>query len=309
MDNRSYYTTNELKESAYIQFPKWLMFGPEFCEMSPQAKLLYVNLLDINKLSIKNNWADDKGNAYVICKRESMQKLLNCSEKTARKYFKELVDFHLLIDVQRGMNKPNLIYLMKPSIFNYEDPDLADESEISYENDEKIVKKADEYWTGKIYQSGPVNNTGHDRELLPPNKNNISKNNISNKNLDSNESINSTYLFEDEEDELIQIADGLFVNQEQYDDVNQLIRAIGKHEINATKKSLLNYLYILQERGWLDSEGKVITNLFGYVKSNFDIKHKDQEEEYRILSKLADDGNDYAQDAVSKMSRYMKLAD
>ena len=47
----------------------------------------------------------------MIFTRKSVQKLLNLSDKTVTKAFKELADCNLIYEKKQGATKPNLIYV------------------------------------------------------------------------------------------------------------------------------------------------------------------------------------------------------
>src|SRR5699024_6067298 len=68
------------------------------------------------ELSIKNNWIDSDNAIYFIYTNEKLEEILNLSKPTIIKIKKELVNTGLLEQKRRGLNKPNLLYLMKPDI-------------------------------------------------------------------------------------------------------------------------------------------------------------------------------------------------
>lgn len=113
---RLYYTAQMLQDETFMQFPKWLMLDPEFSKLSNDAKVLYTLLKDRFKLSLKNNWIDKEGRVFVICRRDSMQQLLNKSKNTIAKIVGELVKYNLIEDKQNGLTKPNYIYLLMPEL-------------------------------------------------------------------------------------------------------------------------------------------------------------------------------------------------
>ena len=70
-------------------------------------------LLNRLTLSTKNNWIDENGNVFLIFTRKEVQKILNLSDKTATKAFKQLNECMLIHEKKQGANKPNLIYVGK----------------------------------------------------------------------------------------------------------------------------------------------------------------------------------------------------
>ena len=148
---RKRFTKEEVLKEDYIQMPKWL-FNEEFKSLSNDGKVLYSVLRDRHRLSLSNNWVNDKNEIYFLFSRENMAEMLNCNIKSAIKYFKELLKFNLVEEKRQGINKPNIIYLL----------------DVSFENQ----------LTGKIYTSRDVKNTTQDMYNLQCNKNDSSKNDI-----------------------------------------------------------------------------------------------------------------------------------
>ncbi|MCF0208681.1 MAG: replication initiator protein A, partial [Bacteroidaceae bacterium] len=109
-------------------------------------------------LSLKNNWQDENGNVYVILTRKRAQLLLNLSDKTATKAFKELNTFKLIVEKKQGQTKPNLIYVGK------------------IEHDENLTNLI-----RKNYGSRNVKTSTQESENLRPNYNNKNNNNRTNK--------------------------------------------------------------------------------------------------------------------------------
>ena len=108
------YKINETLESSYYQIPKELFESPIYqTKVSIEGKVLYGFLLSRMRLSVKNNWIDKEGNVFLIYKRADVQKMLNLSDKTVTKAFKQLAETKLIYEKHQGRNKPNLIYIGK----------------------------------------------------------------------------------------------------------------------------------------------------------------------------------------------------
>ena len=192
MNNRTYYTAQMLQDEQFMQFPKWLMQDSEFSKMSSDAKLLYTVLKDRFKLSYKNNWVDEKNRVFVVCKQETIAKLINKTEKTARKVLKELIDANLIEQKRNGLNKPNFIYLLMPKAKQSKNIEFEEDGWTNNDiNESKEKSHTKNSWTGKNYRSKGVNITAQDTKKLPTNKNN-SSNNKSSENI-LNDNINNTY--------------------------------------------------------------------------------------------------------------------
>lgn len=286
-----YYSAEAVLTMEFMQFPRWL----KSFDVSSDAKLLYVYLLDRYKLSLKNKWVDCEGRVYLICTREEMQDLLGCGNQKATKVAKELTDSGLIIEKRNGHMKANWIYLLLP---DYEEESLKCENHTSRE---------EEGMTCENHISCDVNITPHEvpKSHFINSKNNSNKNNSSNESKNLKESNdNSSYLFDEEPEQMYEIAKGLFVNDRQYEEINELIRLIGVGKLKATKKSLLTYLKKLSANNFLDSHNNPIIDLKSYVCMNFSLQSKSKKEEKEILQRLADEGNKYAIEALYGKTDY-----
>ena len=101
----------------FIKIPVVLIKDKAFSELSMEAKVLYSIMKDRLKLSLKNNWIDDKG-AYIHLSIEELQKdyFVQLSKPTIIKRKKELVDFGL-IELKKQFNKSDKIYVNRLSSF------------------------------------------------------------------------------------------------------------------------------------------------------------------------------------------------
>ena len=286
-----YYSAEAVLTMEFMQFPRWL----KSFDVSSDAKLLYVYLLDRYKLSLKNKWVDSEGRVYLICTREEMQELLGCAKQKSIKVAKELVDSGLIIEKRNGHMKANWIYLLLPDyeeeVVKYENHTSSEEEDMKYENHTSCSMKNEPHEVPKSYFINSKNNS---------NKNNSS--NVSKNLKESND--NSSYLFDEEPEQMHEIAKGLFVNDRQYEEINELIRLIGIGELKATKKSLLAYLKKLSANNFLDSHGNPIIDLKSYICMNFSLQSKSKEQEKEILQRLADEGNKYAIEALHGKTDY-----
>lgn len=81
--------------------------------ISNDAIMLYARMLDLSKLSEKNNWIDNNGQVYIIFTIEKIKQVLKCGKTKAIKLLNELRNplVGLIKTVRRGLNKPNLIYV------------------------------------------------------------------------------------------------------------------------------------------------------------------------------------------------------
>ena len=155
------YKTNETLENIFFPVPMELFINTnyKYC-LSIEAKVLYGVLQNQLTLSIKNNWHDENGDVYIILTRERTGKMLNISDKTVTKAFKELNKCKLIYERKQGRGKPNLIYVGK---INHDD---------SIPN---MIRKN--------YVSRTVKDTTLESENLRANYNNKNYHNRTNKNV------------------------------------------------------------------------------------------------------------------------------
>ena len=100
---------NEVDSNLFYQVPKEFFSNPKYLGLSSDSILLYSMLKDRMRLSKKNNWVNDEGEIFLIFTRKELSELMRKCETTVTKAFKQLDKFHLIDDVRRGVNKPNLI--------------------------------------------------------------------------------------------------------------------------------------------------------------------------------------------------------
>lgn len=110
------YKINESIKLLYYQLPMAFFYNPLYKDkLNSDSKILYAFLLNRLVLSYKNNWFDEKGDAYLIFTRKEVQELLNLSDKTVTKAFKQLTECNLIYEKKQASTKPNLIYVGKVS--------------------------------------------------------------------------------------------------------------------------------------------------------------------------------------------------
>ena len=107
------YMANEILENVFYQVPKELFTNPNYSKLSSDSKLLYSLLLDRLLLSMKNKWIDSEGKIYLIFSRKEAGELLNLSDKTITKAFKQLNEVKLIYEKRLGFKKNNIIYVGK----------------------------------------------------------------------------------------------------------------------------------------------------------------------------------------------------
>ena len=110
----SYFYGKESEQFSFYKIPKLLFTDEYYKEISVEAKVLYGLMLDRMSLSMKNQWLDEEGRAYIYFSLEDIMESLGCSNKKAITIMKELdVDAGIgLIEKRRqGQGKPTIIYV------------------------------------------------------------------------------------------------------------------------------------------------------------------------------------------------------
>ena len=85
-----YFCDQEADQFTFIRVPWLLLQNPTLNKISGNSKLLYGLMLNRMSLSIKNDWLDADGHAFICYSADDICADLNCSEKSARTYRKEL---------------------------------------------------------------------------------------------------------------------------------------------------------------------------------------------------------------------------
>ena len=116
----------ELKNKLFFQFPKFLMLDDNYRKLTNDSKVLYVLYYERSRLSLKNNWVDDNNFVYIKYKNEKAMEILNCRSEKLSKIKKELKKYGLIDEVRQGKNKPNIIYVLEPTLSNIDVDEFND---------------------------------------------------------------------------------------------------------------------------------------------------------------------------------------
>lgn len=109
----NYFFRNDVEDFDFITLPMSLIINDEFKHISAEAKIMYGLLKSRLKLSIRNEWFDNEGKAYLIFTIEEICLMLNVSKKTGIKILNELEKNDFLEKKRRGLGLPNYIYMKK----------------------------------------------------------------------------------------------------------------------------------------------------------------------------------------------------
>lgn len=110
----SYFYGKEADQYSFYKIPKLLFTDEHFKKVSVEAKVLYGLMLDRMSLSMKNQWLDAEGRAYIYYSLEDIMEALGCSNKKAITIMKELdgeAGVGLIEKRRQGQGKPTMIYV------------------------------------------------------------------------------------------------------------------------------------------------------------------------------------------------------
>ena len=100
-------STEYIYEQSYLTLPRNIYAN---LDLSVHARMLYMYLLDISKLSEQNGYMDDKG-IFVYCSIETAANIIGCRLNKAHDTFDELIEKGLLEKRRLGLGKPNKYYV------------------------------------------------------------------------------------------------------------------------------------------------------------------------------------------------------
>ena len=110
----SYFYGKEADQYSFYKIPKLLFTDNHYKSISVESKVLYGLMLDRMSLSLKNQWLDGEGRAYIYFSLEDIMELLGCSNKKAITIMKELdgeAGIGLIEKKRQGQGKPTIIYV------------------------------------------------------------------------------------------------------------------------------------------------------------------------------------------------------
>ena len=110
----SYFYGREADQYSFYKIPKLLFTEEYFKKISVEAKVLYGRMLDRMSLSVKNEWLDTEGRAYIYYSLDDIMEALGCSNKKAITIMKELdsdAGIGLIEKKRQGQGKPTMIYV------------------------------------------------------------------------------------------------------------------------------------------------------------------------------------------------------
>lgn len=149
--------SSEIVKYQFYIMPKELFESKKYKEISLEAKVIYTLFIDRLELSRKNNWINEKGEVYLIFKRNDIAEILNLTDKTVSKAIKELKKIELVYENRQGLGKPNLIYIGKLNSDNQETENL--QFRISKNSETEIGKNTEAETENFRGNNTNINNT------------------------------------------------------------------------------------------------------------------------------------------------------
>lgn len=269
-----YFTVQENYKERFYQIPKVFFTSENYKNLTNDMKIAYAILRDRLNLSIKNNWVDEDGNIYFVYSNEKLMEILNCKKEKLTKIKKGLENDGLLIQKRRGLNKPNILYLMKPIVTERDIYKIEKEENDVEPYGEKEVRKSNTNDTD-------FNDTDfNDIDFNDTENNDMNDlNDIKYKNEISNHSNQFTHNFDDKEMLLQEFPEQLtnYLLKYDYRDL-EIIKAVilkAKKSFNSRHEDMH---YMLE-----DIEDEILTSLKRLKKAIHDRGVKGQKETIKSM--------------------------
>lgn len=256
-------------KERFYQIPKVFFTSENYKNLTNDMKIAYAILRDRLNLSIKNNWVDEDGNIYFVYSNEKLMEILNCKKEKLTKIKKGLENDGLLIQKRRGLNKPNILYLMKPIVTERDIYKIEKE-----ENDVEL------YGEKEVRKSNTNDTDFNDIDFNDTENNDMNDlNDIKYKNEISNHSNQFTHDFDDKEMLLQEFPEQLtnYLLKYDYRDL-EIIKAVilkAKKSFNSRHEDMH---YMLE-----DIEDEILTSLKRLKKAIHDRGVKGQKETIKSM--------------------------
>lgn len=264
-----YFTVQENYKERFYQIPKVFFTSENYKNLTNDMKIAYAILRDRLNLSIKNNWVDEDGNIYFVYSNEKLMEILNCKKEKLTKIKKGLENDGLLIQKRRGLNKPNILYLMKPIV-----------TERDIYKIEKEENDVEPYGEKEVRKSNTNDTDFNDIDFNDTENNDMNDlNDIKYKNEISNHSNQFTHNFDDKEMLLQEFPEQLtnYLLKYDYRDL-EIIKAVilkAKKSFNSRPEDMH---YMLE-----DIEDEILTSLKRLKKAIHDRGVKGQKETIKSM--------------------------
>ncbi|EML6929307.1 replication initiator protein A [Staphylococcus aureus] len=264
-----YFTVQENYKERFYQIPKVFFTSENYKNLTNDMKIAYAILRNRLNLSIKNSWVDEDGNIYFVYSNEKLMEILNCKKEKLTKIKKGLENDGLLIQKRRGLNKPNILYLMKPIV-----------TERDIYKIEKEENDVEPYGEKEVRKSNTNDTDFNDIDFNDTENNDMNDlNDIKYKNEISNHSSQFTHNFDDKEMLLQEFPEQLtnYLLKYDYRDL-EIIKAVilkAKKSFNSRHEDMH---YMLE-----DIEDEILTSLKRLKKAIHDRGVKGQKETIKSM--------------------------
>lgn len=278
---KKYFDTTDYDKLIHFQFPKVLMYGDKYSELSNDAKLLYMVCFDLTRISMENhgrrdrngnrqNWKDDNG-FFIKLSLEKIQQVMKCGKTKAVKLKKDLEKYSLLKQKRVGVQRANLIYVMQldyneDDIYNVNDieDDLLSDEDV--EPDKPTVSSEVQKMNLKKFENG----TSRSSENEPQE---VQKVNPINKELNKNKINKNKYNLSITESEIQKLNIPLQIQKQLIIKIDRLIDDnINPLDIellyNANKDKLNKYQFAQILATVLESTKGKIINIKGLIQKS-----------------------------------------
>lgn len=102
--------SKETRLPPYMAYPRFLLN----LRLSETARLIYILLLDRARLSLKNDWVDEQGKAYVFYPIRELAEDCHRGEMTVKNALADLQSHGLIRRQRQGSRTANKIYVRVP---------------------------------------------------------------------------------------------------------------------------------------------------------------------------------------------------
>ena len=97
---------------SFYKMPKWIFKDPRYKDISTDAKVIYMLLLDRINLSEINCWVDKNNIPFEYFTIEEACEILKFGHDKICKLFAELETADLIARKRQGLGKPSIIYVL-----------------------------------------------------------------------------------------------------------------------------------------------------------------------------------------------------
>lgn len=211
----------DLLNTTFLQTPRWLFNLLVSGKITPGAYATYILMYDRLRLSIENNWFDEKGHAYIRYSYDEMGKHLDTSRTQIKRNLDKLEELGLIVK-KRNFSASSIFYLQM------------------YSEDNLSISPQSGTSDKKLTTISPQSGTIISPQFVDANNNNFNHNNTNKKNHDNHDKKNVIDNFDDFEKLVKEISDDqLNFTKTVRGAINKLLKTMSRKNI----KSYIMELY------------------------------------------------------------------